>query len=127
MTERTYRFILGVVLTLILYFHIEPLQYVYISVLLAEGLSGFRVPPMVSRWRYGTNYRDTQRDPGKFRFAFEAERAMRLVFAALLILAFFIISADYWFLSWLVAIALFLSGLVNFCPMVMTLRWIGFR
>ena len=127
MTERTYRFVLGVVLTLMLYFHIEPLQYVYIGVLLVEGLSGFRVPTMVSRWRYGTNYRDVQRDPGKFRFAFEAERAMRLVFAVLLILAFFVIPADYWFVSWLVAIALFLSGLVNFCPMVMTLRWIGFR
>lgn len=127
MTERTYRFILGAVLTLILYFHIESLQYVYIGVLLAEGLSGFRVPTIVSRWRYGANYRDAQRDPGSFRFAFEAERAMRLVFAVLLILAFFVIPADYWFISWLVAIALFLSGLVSFCPMVITLRWVGFR
>lgn len=127
MTERTYRFILGAALTLLLYFHIEPLQYVYIGVLLWEALTGFRVPLMVSRWRYGGNNYYVQRDPATYRFAFEAERGMRVVFAVVMILAFFVIPADYWFVSWLVAIALFLSGLVNYCPMVMMLRWIGFR
>lgn len=127
MTERTYRFVLGAVLTLLLYFHIEPLQYVYVGVLFWEAFTGFRVPMMVSRWRYGANYHDTQRDPATFRFVFEAERGMRVVFAVVMIAAFFVIPTDYWYISWLVAIMLFLSGLVNFCPMVTMLRWIGFR
>ena len=127
MTERTYRFVLGAVLTLLLYFHLEPLQYVYVGVLFWEALTGFRVPLMVSRLRYGANYSDVQRDPVAYRFKFEAERGMRVVFGMVTIAAFFVIPADYWFVSWLVAIALFLSGLVNFCPMVAILRWIGFR
>ena len=127
MTERTYRFVLGAVLTLLLYFHLEPLQYVYVGVLLWEALTGFRVPLMVSRLRYGANYKEVQSNPAEYRFEFEAERGMRVVFGAVMIAAFFVAPADYWFINWLVAIALFLSGLVNFCPMVTILKWIGFR
>ena len=127
MTERTYRFVLGTVLTLLLYFHLEPFQYVYIGVLLWEALTGFRVPLIVSRMRYGAQYHDDQRDPSTYRYSFEAERGMRLIFALVMVSTFFLIPADYWFVNWLVAIALFLSGFVNFCPMVITLRWLGFR
>ena len=127
MTERTYRFVLGAALTLLLYFHIEPLQYVYVGVLLWEAMTGFRVPLMVSRWRYGASYSDAPRNAATQRFTFEAERGMRVVFAGVITLAFFVIPADYWYISWLAAIALFLSGLVNYCPMVIFLRWIGFR
>lgn len=127
MTERTYRFVLGAALTLLLYFHIEPLQYVYIGVLLWEAITGFRVPLMVSRWRYGASYSDVPNNSASQRFAFEAERGMRVAFAGVIALAFFVISADYWYISWMAAIALFLSGLVNYCPMVIFLRWIGFR
>lgn len=127
MTERTYRFVLGAALTLLLYFHIEPLQYVYVGVLMWEALTGFRIPQMVSRLRYGSNYNDGPGDATQYRIEFEAERGMRVVFAAVMISAFFVVPLDYWFVSWLVAIALFLSGLVNFCPMVAMLRWIGFR
>jgi len=127
MTERTYRFVLGAALTLLLYLHIESLQYVYVGVLLWEALTGFRVPLMVSRLRYGADYNDAQRDSTAHRFQFEAERGMRVVFAAVMITGFFVVPTDYWFINWLVAIALFLSGLVNFCPMVTVLRWIGFR
>ncbi|MBI3775396.1 MAG: DUF2892 domain-containing protein [Gammaproteobacteria bacterium] len=127
MTERTYRFVLGAALTLLLYFHIESLQYLYLSVLLWEALTGFRVPLMVSRWRYGANFHDEVRDPATYRFTFEAERGMRVAFVAVLIMAFFVIPADYWYISWMAAIMLFLAGLVNFCPMVAMLRWVGFR
>ena len=127
MTERTYRFVLGAVLTLLLYFHIESLQYVYVGILLWEALTGFRVPLMVSRWRYGAAYHEPQPDPVASRFVFEAERAMRFIFVMVMIPAFFLVPADYWFISWLVAVALFLSGMVNFCPTVVMLRWIGFR
>jgi hypothetical protein len=127
MTERAYRFVLGTALVLLLYFHLEPLQYVYVSILLWEGLTGYRIPVIVSQLRYGTNYQDPQRDPSEYRFRFEAERGMRLAFAAVLVPTFFLLPADYWFVGWLAAIALYVAGLVNYCPMVMILRWLGFR
>lgn len=127
MTERAYRFVLGTALVLLLYFHIEPLHYVYVSILLWEGLTGYRIPVIVSQLRYGASYQDPQRDPGEYRFRFEAERGMRLAFAAVLVPTFFLLSADYWYVGWLAAIALYVAGLVNYCPMVMILRWLGFR
>ncbi len=127
MTERAYRFVLGTVLVIVLYFHIEPFQYAYVAILLWEGLTGYRVPVMVSRLRYGSNYQDPQRDPNEYRFVFEAERGMRLAFATVLVATFFIIPVDYWYIGWLAAIALYVAGLVNYCPMVMMLRWVGFR
>lgn len=127
MTERAYRFALGTALVLVLYFHLEPLQYVYVSILLWEGLTGYRIPVMVSRLRYGSDYHDPTRDPSEYRFVFEAERGMRLAFAAVLITTFFFVPADFWYIGWLAAIALYVAGLVNYCPMVMILRWLGFR
>lgn len=127
MTERTYRFVLGAALTLLLYFHLEAMIFVYIGVLLWEALTGWRVPVMVSRLRYGPEFRVEAGAAGSYRFAFEAERGMRLVFACVLTATFYGLSPELWYLNWLIAIALFLSGMVNFCPMVVILRWLGFR
>jgi hypothetical protein len=127
MTERTYRFVLGTALVVVLYFHVEPLQYIFVALLLFEGLSGYRVPVLVSRLRYGADIHDVDSGDRTSRFAFEAERGMRLVFAMVVASTFFLIPAEYWFVNWLVAIALYVSGLVNFCPMVIAFRWLGFR
>ena len=56
-----------------------------------------------------------------------AERAMRLVFAAALVPAIFLLPRDLWFINWIMAAFLTLAGLVNFCPTVVSLRYIGFR
>lgn len=128
MTERTYRFVLGTALVLVLYFHLEPLQYAYVALLLWEGLTGFRVPVMVSRLRYGKEHVfESASENTKSRFQFEAERGMRLAFAAVITATFFAVPEDFWFVNWLVAIALYVSGLVNYCPMVMVLRKVGLR
>ncbi len=128
MSERTYRFILGFTLVLVLYFHWEPLEYVYISVLLFEGLTGYRITVMTARIRTGKGDVVSSPPPRpNYRFKFDAERGMRLWFGGFMALAFFALPADYWFVNWVIAISLFLSGLVNYCPMVGTLRWVGFR
>jgi hypothetical protein len=32
-----------------------------------------------------------------------------------------------WFFPWFIGFMLFMAGMTNICPMVMGLRWIGFR
>ncbi len=58
---------------------------------------------------------------------FEAERAMRLVVALILILPLFFSVEALWIIPWFVASMLLLAGLTNICPMVMFFRWLGFR
>jgi hypothetical protein len=128
MSERTYRFVLGLSLIVVLYFHWEPLEYVYVSVLLFEGLTGFRITVMLARMRTGDGAVASSPPPrANYRFNFDAERGMRLWFGGFMAATFLALPADFWFVNWIIAISLFLSGLVNYCPMVGTLRWLGFR
>jgi len=105
-----------------------PLYYVYIGILLFEGITNYRIPSLISRIRYGKDVATAaEESTQKSRINFEAERAMRLVFALVLIPAILYLPKDLWFINWIIASFLTLAGLVNFCPTVVALRLIGFR
>ncbi|WP_455221582.1 hypothetical protein [Kaarinaea lacus] len=129
MSERTFRLILGSSLLLLIYIDYMPLFYVYLFVLMFEGVTNWRIPLLINRIRYGADTPPNQPalDNQHARFNFEAERAMRLVFAIVLIPAIFLLPRDLWFINWMFASFLTLAGLVNFCPTVVTLRHLGFR
>jgi len=129
MSERTFRLILGATLLLLIYIDYMPLYYAFIALLLFEGITNWRIPKIINRLRYGQDH-----IPGRpetiseeSRIGFEAERAMRIVFAALLIPAIFFLPKELWFINWLIASFLTLAGLVNFCPTVLTLKLLGFK
>lgn len=128
MSERVFRFILGAALILLLYLQANQLVYLYIGVLLFEGITNWRVPILVSRARYGRAYKAKDMlGPGTGRIGFDAERALRLIVALLLILTFVVFPEQTWFFPWFIGFMLFMAGLTNICPMVMGLRWAGFR
>ena len=129
MSERTFRLILGATLLLLIYIDYTPLYYGYIGLLLFEGITNWRIPKLINRLRFGQDH-----IPGRpetccedAKLGFEAERAMRIVFAALLVPAIFVLPKELWFINWLIASFLTLAGLVNFCPTVLTLRLLGFK
>ena len=129
MNERTFRLILGSTLLLLIYLDSMPLYYAYIGILLFEGITNFRIPILINKFRYGKNVAMSVEDDATQppRINFEAERAMRLVFALVLIPAILFLPKDLWFINWIIASFLTLAGLVNFCPTVVALRLIGFR
>ena len=128
MNARTFRRILGVSLLLMLYLTFEAGILAYIGVLVFEGLTNWRVPIMVSRMRYGADYNPAEGlSPGCARIPFDAERALRLIVAALLVVSYVMYREQAWFLPWFVGSMLLLAGITNICPMVMALRWSGFR
>lgn len=128
MSERVFRFILGAALVLLLYLQADQLVYAYIGVLLFEGITNWRVPMLVSRLRYGSDYRPQDLlSPGCNRIPFDAERVLRLLVAGLLVLTFVLFPEQTWFFPWFIGFMLFMAGLTNICPMVMGLRWMGFR
>lgn len=128
MSERVFRFILGAVLIFLLYLQADELVYVYIGILLFEGATNWRVPLLVSRMRYGTGFRSTDiLSPGCSRIPLDAERMLRLIVAVLLVLTFVLFPEQTWFFPWFIGFMLFMAGMTNICPMVMGLRWMGFR
>ena len=125
MSERVFRFILGAVLLILLFLQKETLIHVYIGLLLVEGITNWRIPILVSKLRYG-EFRESS-DPSCKGIPFDAERALRLVVAGLLITTYIVFPTQFWFFPWIVGFMLFMAGITNICPMAMMLRAIGFR
>lgn len=125
MSERIFRLIQGACLLLLLFLQNESLIHAYIALLLFEGITNWRIPILVSKLRYGEFRESTE--PGCQGIPFDAERALRLVVAGLLIISYVLFPSLLWFFPWLVGFMLFMAGITNICPMAMMLRWVGFR
>lgn len=137
MTERMFRIFLGAGLFVLLYIsamneRTDLIQF-YIGLLLFEGITNWRLPILLTRLRSktppdkSTQESDFIENPAHFSIPFEAERAMRLVVALILIVPLFLKTDIIWIVPWFVASMLLLSGVTNICPMVMFFRWLGFK
>lgn len=128
MSERFFRIVLGASLLILLFLGERELVLAFIGLLLFEGITNWRIPILVSKARYGADYQQSvQSCGGTSTLNFEAERALRLVAATLLFISYFILGEMAWFFPWFIGVMLLIAGLTNICPMVMTLRLIGFR
>ncbi len=132
MTERFFRLIVGSLLLGALYFELQMLIPLLIGVLALEGITGYRLPVLLSQWRAAgiPDFADSEelhpagRAP---RFAFDAERAWRLTVAAMLALASYVFHEPLWFFPWFMGFAIFGAGLSGVCPMLISLKLLGFR
>ena len=137
MTERTFRVFLGAGLFLLLYISAmtgrTDLIFFYIGLLVFEGVTNWRLPRILTVLKnkfYLTvppRHESVQQDSLRVSIPFEAERAMRLVIAMILVLPLFIDVYILWIVPWFVASMLLLAGVTNICPMVMFFRWLGFK
>ncbi len=127
MTERTFRILLGSVLIALLYFGRSEWIAAYIIVILFEFATNWRIPVLVSRFRFGDEKYAGPTFAGNTRFNFEAERALRFVVAVFIGVSIWVVGDPLWFFPWFVAFMLLGAGLTNICPMGMALRRIGFK
>lgn len=127
MSERAFRIILGLILLMLLYFDQAILLYGFIAFLLFEGITNWRIPMLISNLRGRPIKSNPVSTNTLTRINFEAERALRLVVFVFLVLSFVLLNKQLWFFPWFIGFALLGAGLSGMCPMVMTLRWIGFR
>lgn len=127
MSERIYLIISGLALLIFLYLELTYMVYGYIGILVFEGITNWRLPIIISKIRYGKEYTLPQYYNEKFKIDFEAERALRLIIASLLSLTYTLLPDAAWFLPWFIGVMLTYAGISRFCPMVMTLRWIGLK
>jgi hypothetical protein len=128
MSERLFRIILGASLLLLLSMQWHDFIYAYIGIVMFEGITNLRVPILISKARYGSNYNDAVKEcGGTEKFSFEAERMLRLLVATFLIVSFVLFNDVLWFFPWFIGVMLLMAGLTNICPMVMGLRWLGLK
>lgn len=130
MTERAYRLIIGLSLLGILYLNSRPAMYGLIAMLVFEAITNWRIPLLVSRLRYGmaeTNHRAGRERPCEYRFSFEAERALRLVFSGVLLVTYVMFNQQLWLFPWFAGFALAVAGLSGICPVLLFLEKLGFK
>jgi PAS domain S-box-containing protein len=128
MTERIYRQIMGLTLIVLLFFQLHTSVLVYIGIVACEGITGWRIPLLVSRLRYRNKARQAvPEEPCTGWIAFDLERALRLVIACLLLLSSVALPERLWFLPWFIGFALITAGVTGVCPMALVLKKLGFR
>ena len=130
MTERHFRLLLGLLLLGFLYFDIRPGVEVLIGYLLFEAATNWRLPMVLNRIAGGAPYRA---DGGPVevhapvRFSFSAERALRVTIVIILSFSVWIFPQQLWWMAWFVGFALVGAGISGICPMLSSLRILGFR
>lgn len=126
MSEKNFRIVLGAWLVMGLLLNSVPLIYALVALLLFEGLTNLRIPGLLVRAGSGAPQEANDQNPNA-RVSFEAERALRLIVATLILIPMSGAADFLWLLPWFVGFALIGAGLSGICPMVLALRWLGLR
>ncbi len=130
MSDRTYRAIMGFALLVILNFDFDYAMYATIVVLFLEGITNFRVPMLAGLirnrvFRQDYVYVDVALVENA-KFNIEAERVWRIIVGSFLCIGYFIVDA-LWFFPWFMGFAIFGAGLSGVCPVLLAIRWLGFK
>ena len=132
MTERMFRLCIGASILAALCLEQRLLMVGLIAVLVFEGLTNWRIPLLVSRLRYGADVPPADENTcwpihAFFKIGFDAERAWRFTVAIMLGLTYLMYYDQAWFIPWFMGFAIFGAGLSGVCPMLLSLKLIGFR
>ena len=126
MSEKNFRIVLGAWLVAALLINSPNLMYALVGLLLFEGITNLRVPKVLVGLRSGAAAEfDAASSNPNARISFEAERGLRLIVAALIVVPLTGFGSFLWLLPWFVGFALIGAGLSGICPMVLALRWLG--
>ena len=130
MSNRLYRLFVGLVLLIGLYLELPVLIYGLIAVVLFEGITNLRIPILINKIR-STSPENINEGalslPFKQRFSFDAERAWRIVLGIVLIFVYVLFYDTVWPFAWFMGFAIVGAGLSGVCPLLISIKWLGFR
>ncbi|BAZ93970.1 hypothetical protein TspCOW1_10640 [Thiohalobacter sp. COW1] len=132
MTDRSYRALLGTLLLVALYFEFQGLILALIVVMLLEGVTNLRLPLVLGRLAGNDGSGASECDDfaasqHRCRLPFDAERAWRIVVSLFLILSVFVFAEMLWFFPWFMGFAILGAGISGVCPVLISLKYAGFR
>ena len=131
MSDRVYLFMIGSYILIALYFEIHIMIYLLVAVMLFEGVTGYTITRLTQK------VRKVELDSGLLnietipKFNFDAFRALRILFATVM-MASYVAVHEYnfemvWFFPWFFGFALVGAGISSVCPVLLGMRWLGFR
>lgn len=131
MTERTYLFIVGAYILVALYLENDYLIYGLAALLILEGISGVRLTRMVQHARHVSLDTGLLVFNTRPRLDIDGLSAWR-VFVAIVLVTSYTLLHEYgleviWFFPWFMGFAIMGAGASGICPVLLILRWAGFR
>lgn len=123
-THHGHRLLLGGLVLVTLYFKLTWLGYGIVTVLFFEGLTGWLLPGVLLGKKMPPA---CAAGAGSPRFNFDAERALRLMFALVLLFGMILFYDWLWFFPWFLGFAVLGAGVSQVCPMLNFFRWCGFK
>lgn len=131
MNERTYLFLVGATILAALYLELDTVIFGLSLWLAFEGITDLRLTTLLQKLRNKSIPPGLTVFKSQQRFSFDAFRAWRLsVFVFLggsyLLLQGYDIQV-LWFFPWFMGFAIMGAGASGVCPMLLLLRWAGFR
>lgn len=131
MSDRIYMLSVSLLLLAGLYADWSFVVYTIITILILEGVTNYRVSRLFGAYlkldSFSSDYAYiTAPVNDSPTFNIEAERLWYLTVGLLLLLSFQLYDT-LWFFPWFLGFAIFGSGLSGVCPLLLTLRWAGFR
>lgn len=131
MSERLFLFLVGVYILIALYFGVDAMIYVLCVLLFLEGVTNARLTTLTQRLMHVTVPSGLVTFKTYQRFEFDALRAWRITVAFMLGGSFLLLN-EYeievvWFFPWFMGFAIMGAGASSVCPVLLFIRWIGFR
>lgn len=131
MSERLYLFIVGVYILIALYFEVDVMIYLLCLLLVLEALTDIRLTTLSQRLRHVSVPAGLVSFQTHQRFEFDALRAWRISVAVMLGGSFYLLN-EYdievvWFFPWFMGFAIMGAGASSVCPVLLFIRWIGFK
>ena len=131
MSERLYLFFVGVFILSGLYFEIDMMIYLLTLWMDFESVTDIRLTTLSQKIIQKTVPAGLTVFQFHQRFSIESLRAWRMLVAVMLGGSFFLLKEHdlemVWFFPWFMGFAIMGAGASGVCPMMLFLRWVGFR
>ena len=131
MSERLFLFIVGAYILSALYIELDLMIYILCGWLLFEGLTNIRLTTLSQKLIRKKVPAGLTVFKTHIRFEFDAFRAWRIL-VAMMLAGSLVLLVEYqiemlWFLPWFMGFAIMGAGASGVCPMILLIRWLGFR
>lgn len=131
MSERIFFSFVGAYILISLYFDVELVIYFLCLWLMFEAVTDFRLTTFTQQLMHKTVASGFTVFQTRVHFDYDAARVWRIIVAVMLGGSFILLHEyDFemvWFFPWFLGFAILGAGVSGVCPVLLLIRWVGFR
>jgi len=131
MSERLFLFVVGAFILTSLYIEMDVMIYALCLWLIIEAITNLRLTTLSQAMMHKTVPAGLTFFQTRVRFNFDSFRAWRMMVPVMLGGSFILMNEYHieilWFFPWFMGFAIMGAGVSGICPMLLFIRWLGFR